>query len=236
MSNSPRIGLPYLDAAQAQKHVTMNEALARLDLVAAARVETIALATPPVSPADGDGHLVPAGSGGAWAGHAGEVAIFLNGGWEFVSPWAGWRVWVASETGFAVYDGIDWQLASQPVSPGGALTALRQVEVDHTIAAGSMSETTAFIPDKAIVLGVTARVRAGITGAASWSLGVTGSPDRYGSGFGVSLDAFAHGVTGSPMAYFGASSLLLTAAGGDFTGGEVRIVAHYFELSPPRAM
>ena len=40
MSNSPRIGLPYLDAAQAQKHVTMNEALARLDVVAAARVET----------------------------------------------------------------------------------------------------------------------------------------------------------------------------------------------------
>ncbi len=34
MSNSPRIGLPLLDAAQAQKHVTMNEALARLDVVA----------------------------------------------------------------------------------------------------------------------------------------------------------------------------------------------------------
>jgi hypothetical protein len=91
-----------------------------------------------------------------------------------------------------------------------------------------------FIPDKAIVLGVTARVTVGITGATTWSLGVTGSPDRYGSGFGASLNAFSHGVTGSPLAYFGGSSLLLTAAGGNFTSGGVRIAAHYFDLSPPR--
>ena len=59
MSNSPRIGLPYLDAAQAPKHVTMNEALARLNIVAASRVETMASMSPPVSPVDGDGHIVP---------------------------------------------------------------------------------------------------------------------------------------------------------------------------------
>ena len=236
MSNSPRIGLPYLDAAQAQKHVTMNEALARLDVVAAARVETMALAFPPVSPADGEGHLVPAAAGGAWAGQDAKVAVFLNGGWEFISPWAGWRLWVASDTGVAVYDGVDWQLASQPASPGGALTALRHVEIDHAVVAGSTSETVALIPDKAIVLGVTARVTVGITGATTWSLGVTGSPDRYGSGFGTSLNGFSHGVTGSPVAYFGGSSLLLTAAGGDFTGGDIRITVHYFELSPPRAV
>lgn len=236
MSNSPRIGLPLLDAAQAQKHVTMNEALARLDVVAAARVETMALASPPVAPGEGDAHLVPSGATGDWTGQDGNVAVFLNGGWDFIAPWAGWRLWVASASGFAVYDGADWQVTSQPTSPGGALTALRQVEIDHTVAAGSTSETTPFIPDKAIVLGVTGRVTVGITGATSWSLGVTGSPDRYGSGIGVGFNAFAHGVTGSPLAYFGGSSLLLTAAGADFTGGAVRLVAHYFELSPPRSV
>jgi hypothetical protein len=76
----------------------------------------------------------------------------------------------------------------------------------------------------------------GITDATTWSLGVTGSPDRYGSGFGPSLNGVSHGVTGSPLAYFGGSALLLTAAGGNFTGGEIRIAAHYFELSPPRAV
>jgi hypothetical protein len=236
MSNSPRIGLPYLDAAQAPKHVTMNEALARFDIVAASRVETMASMSPPVSPVDGDGHIVPVAAGGAWSGQDGRVAVFLNGGWEFISPWAGWRLWVASDTGFALYDGADWQLASQPISAGGALTALRQVEIDHTVVAGGTSETVAFIPDKAIVLGVTARVTVGIAGATTWSLGVTGSPDRYGSGFGPGLNGVSHGVTGSPLAYFGGSSLLLTAAGGNFTGGEIRIAAHYFELSPPRAV
>ena len=236
MSNSPRIGLPFLDAAQAQKHVTMNEALARLDVVAGARVETMALASPPAAPNEGEAHLVPTAAGGAWAGQDGNVAVFLNGGWDFITPWAGWRLWVASDTGFAVHDGVDWQVTSQPTSPGGALSALRQVEIDHTVAAGSTSETTPFIPDKAIVLGVTGRVTVGITGAASWSLGVTGSPDRYGSGIGASLNSFAHGVTGSPLAYYGGSSLLLTTEGADFTGGTVRLAVHYFEVSPPRSV
>jgi hypothetical protein len=236
MSNSPRIGLPFLDAAQAQKHITMNEALARLDTVAAARVETMASMSPPVSPIEGEAHLVPAGAGGDWVGQNGKVAVFLNGGWDYITPWAGWRIWIANETGFAVYDGSDWQLVSQPLSPGGALSALRHAEIDHSVAPTATSVTTAFIPDKAIVMGVTARVTAAITGATSWSLGVAGSPDRYGSGFGTSLNAFAHGVTGTPLAYFGGSSLLLTSAGGDFTGGTVRIAAHYFELSPPRSV
>jgi hypothetical protein len=236
MSNSPRIGLPYLDAAQAQKHVTMNEALARLDVIAAGRVETLALTSPPLSPVDGEAHIVPAGATGAWIGRDGEVAVSLNGGWDFIAPWAGWRLWSASDNGSVIFDGTDWLMVAQPLSTGGALSALRHAEIDHVIAAGATSLTAAFIPDKAIVLGATARVTGAITGAASWSLGVTGSPDRYGSGFGVGLNAFAHGVTGSPLAYFGASTLLLTAAGGDFTGGIVRIAVHYFELSPPRAI
>lgn len=234
MSNSPRIGLPYLDAAQAQKHVTVNEALARLDMASAGRVETMALASPAASPGEGEAHIVATGAGGEWAGQDGNVAVYLNGGWDFVPPWAGWRLWVASEFGFAIFDGADWRLVSQPTAPGGGFTVMRQVEVDHAIGAGDTSETTAFIPDKAIVLGVTARVIASVTGAAAWSLGVTGSPDRYGAGIGVGLNAYAHGVTGSPLAYYGGSSLLLTAEGGSFTGGTVRIAVHYFELAPPR--
>lgn len=236
MSNSPRIGLTYLDAAQAQKHVTVNEALARLDAVAAGRAETMALASPPGSPSEGEAHIVPAGAGGAWTGQEGMVAVFLNGGWDFIAPWTGWKLWVAGESGYATFDGTDWRLISQPAGPGGALTLLRQVEIDHAIAAGATSETSAFIPDKAIVLGVTARVIAEISGAASWSLGVSGSPDRYGSGIGVGLNSIVTGVTGSPLAYYGGSTLLLTGEGGDFDGGTVRIVVHYLELSPPRSV
>lgn len=235
MSNSPRIGLPFLDAAQAQKHVTMNESLARLDVVGSGRAETMALALPPSNPGEGDAHIVPVGGGGAWSGEDGKLAVFLNGGWEFITPWAGWRLWVASESGFAVHDGTNWRLIGQPVSQGGAMTALRHVEIDHAVAAGPASQTAAFIPDKAVVLGVTARVIAELGGAGAWSLGVSGSVDRYGSGIGVGLNAHVSGVTGSPIAYYGGSALLLTAEGGEFTGGTVRIAAHYLEISPPRA-
>lgn len=234
MSNSPRIGLPYLDAAQAQKHVTVNEALARLDVAAGGRVETMVLAVPPVSSAEGDAHIVPTGAGDAWAGMDGNLAIFLNGGWDFVTPWAGWQLWVAAESGYAAFDGTCWNLVSQPAGSGGALTLMRQAETDHIITSGSTSETTPFIPDKAVVLGVTARVIAEIGGPASWSLGVNGSADRYGSGIGVGLNAYVSGVTGSPLTYYGGSTLLLTAEGGAFNGGTVRLVVHYFELSPPR--
>lgn len=236
MANSLRIGLPYLDAAQAQKHVTMNEALARLDMSAAGRVEGMDSAIPPPSPADGEGHIVASAAAGEWSGRDGQVAIFLNGGWVFIQPWAGWRLWVASASGYAVHDGTGWRLVSQPVTTGGALTALRQVEIDHAVSAGATSETAPFIPDKAIVLGVTARVIEELGGVGSWALGVAGSPDRYGSGFGTALNSMVCGVTGSPLAYYGSSSLLLTAEGGNFAGGGVRIAVHYFELSPPRAV
>ncbi len=234
MTSSPRVGLPYLDAAQAQKHVTMNEALARVDMAAAGRVETMDLGSPPASPVEGDAHIVAAGAVGEWAGQDNNVAVFLNGGWDFIQPWAGWRLWVASKSGSAVHDGVGWHLVDQPASAGGAFTALRQVEIDHAVASASTSETAAFIPDKAIVLGVTARVVEAIGGASTWSLGVTGSPDRYGTGIGAALNSYVHGVTGSPTAYYGASSLLLTAESGSFSGGIVRISAHFFELSAPR--
>lgn len=234
MSKSPRIGLPYLDAAQAQKHVTMNEALARLDVAAAARAETMDLVTPPASPAEGEAHIVADGAGGDWSGQDGNLAVHLNGGWDFIAPWAGWKLWVAAESGFVVNDGTDWHLVSQPTGPGGAFTALRQVEIGHVIGSGSTSETDAFIPDKAIVLGVTARVVEAIAGADTWSLGVSGSPDRYGSGIGPGLNSYVRGVTGSPLAYYGGSTLLMTADSGSFSGGTVRIAVHFFELSEPR--
>ena len=47
MFDSPHLNLPFLDGAQAQKHVTVNEALARLDAFATGRVESLGQTTPP---------------------------------------------------------------------------------------------------------------------------------------------------------------------------------------------
>jgi hypothetical protein len=85
------------------------------------------------------------------------------------------------------------------------------------------------------VLGVTGRVLTELTGATGWSLGVTGSPDRYGTGYGTGAGSFAHGVTGQPQAYYGQTELAVTAEGGAFTGGTVRLAVHLLDLQPPAA-
>ena len=235
MSDTQRFQMPLLDAAQAQKHVTINEALVRADALASARVESRNLTTPPVSPADGSAYIVAAGAGGDWAGHDAEIALFLNGGWVFAAPWTGWTVWVAGEGVQATFDG-GWIVARIGGGLDGAATRAAVAELEHALALASDSTTAAIIPDKAIVLGVTARVTQAITGATGWSLGVAGSTDRYGSGYGPDLNAFAQGVTGQPLTYYGGTELVITAEGGDFTGGTIRLAVHYLDIAPPRAV
>src|SRR5690606_23850993 len=89
---SANLSLPYLMPAQAQKHVTHNEALDRLDALVQAVVQDRDRAAPPAAPQPGDCHLVPAGAGGAWAGHAGEIALRRDSDWIFCAPRPGWRV------------------------------------------------------------------------------------------------------------------------------------------------
>ena len=88
-----------------------------------------------------------------------------------------------------------------------------------------------------LVYGVTGRVISGISGSLSaWRLGIAGvSPNRYGSGLGLGQGSFARGLTSSPLAYYTDTPLALTAEGGDFSGGSVRLAVHVGELTPPRA-
>lgn len=232
MSETARFRLPLLEAGQAQKHVTVNEALARADCLAAGRVEELGRTTPPETPAEGTLWGVGPGATGAFAGQDGRMALFLGGGWSFADPWEGWRLWEAATARDWRHGPGGW-VTADAASPGGASTALAIAETEHALSAGPTSTTGPIIPDKAVVLGVTGRVTHTITGAASWQLGVAGATDRYGSGFGTAAGAFAQGVTGQPQAYYGATPLLLTAAGGEFSGGTVRLAVHYLALTPP---
>lgn len=234
MAETPLLTLPLLASAQSQKHVTVNEALTRLDGLVLLAVASRAVATPPTSPASGDRYIVAAGATGDWAGAEGALALYVNGGWDLIQPQLGWRAFAADEAAVLAYDGGDWVLVDGALSTIGAATASEIAWTEHSIAAGATSDTAALIPDRAVVLGVTARVTSAIGGATSWRLGVVGGEDRYGSGLGVALNSEAHGVSGTPLAYYGDTSLRLTADGGDFTGGAVRIAVHFLSLTPPR--
>jgi hypothetical protein len=100
--------LPYILAAQAQKHVTHNEALRILDGLVQLLVLDRNLTAPPGSPTDGDRYIVGSGATGDWAGWDLNVALFTDGSWLRLPPRAGWRAWVEDEGLLLVYDGVGW--------------------------------------------------------------------------------------------------------------------------------
>ncbi len=105
---SSRLALPFIQAAQAQKHVTHNEALRALDLLVQLSFVDDTLTTPPSVPIEGNCYVVAAGSTGAWAGQEGDIAIWLDGAWQFQAPQTGWRGYVTARGSLIVYDGSAW--------------------------------------------------------------------------------------------------------------------------------
>jgi hypothetical protein len=86
---TPNLGLPYILAAQSQKHVTHNEALRALDAVVQLSVLDRDLAAPPGWPTNGARYIVAASPTGAWSGHAGDIAAYQDGAWAFYDPGEG---------------------------------------------------------------------------------------------------------------------------------------------------
>ena len=236
MASTANLGLPLLQPSQAQKHVTVNEAIARLDGLCQTNLVSITIATPPEVAPDGASYGIPAGATGAWAGRDGRVAIFSNGGWVFLEPGGGWRAYISDAGAYALHDGTDWQLNAVSVSAGGAASLIEVMEFDHAITAGATNDTIRFIPSHATLLGVTARVIGEITGSlGSWRLGVAGGDNRYGSGLGLDVGSFVLGLSGQPLAYYAETPLLLSAEGGSFAAGEVRFALHLYRMTLPRA-
>jgi Protein of unknown function (DUF2793) len=110
------LSLPLILPAQAQKHVTHNEALVALDLIVQLAVISRTLTTPPAVPTAGDRYIVAAGAVGAWAGQAGRIALFDETGWQFTQALPGWQAHVLAEGQTAAFDGLVWEtLSDQPL-------------------------------------------------------------------------------------------------------------------------
>lgn len=234
MSDTARLKLPLLQPSQAQKHVTVNEALTRLDGVVQLVLESRSVTTPPSVVVDGVCYGIPAGAVNAWAGQDGRIAIGANGGWEFVTPGRGWRAMIVDEGVQAIHDGTGWRAGQLSLSPANAGLVVRVVEFDHVIQPGPLSVTSPVIPAGAVVIGVTGRVIQDITGTAgSWALGNPGASGRYGSGLGMGVGSWVRGVLGQPMAFYAPEALQIEAEGGDLTGGVVRLAVHFMELALP---
>ncbi len=116
MPDSPNLTLPYLAAAQAQKHVTHNEAISMLDGLVHLAVQSRVATIPPPTPVVGDRYLVPTGASGVWTIHVGQVALWMEGAWRYISPREGWVLWVSDEDALLTYNGSAWVAGSVPSS------------------------------------------------------------------------------------------------------------------------
>lgn len=116
-SKTPRLGLPNLFAAQAQKEFTVNEAFALLDALLHASIEGTAN-EPPALPVDGECWIVGGAPVEEWTGHAGKIACRQSGNWLFVTPVEGMTVFDKTEQRIIRYDG-DWPVVSPVSLPAG---------------------------------------------------------------------------------------------------------------------
>lgn len=122
-----RLRLPFLAAGQAQKHVTVNETLLRLDALVQLSALSATLSAQPSAPDDGDVYLLPTGKTGAdWSAMAdGALAYYRDGVWEELTPRLGWRCYVEDTKALLARDASDWskvwgaELRRLAFTPGG---------------------------------------------------------------------------------------------------------------------
>ncbi|QNL18472.1 DUF2793 domain-containing protein [Hyphobacterium sp. CCMP332] len=107
---SPRLGLDYVMAAQAQKHVTVNESFRILDSLVQACVQSRVTDEQPASPGEGELYiLTPARSGEHWSLMAEQnLAAFRDGEWSEIPAFEGLMVWISDEARFGFFDGSAW--------------------------------------------------------------------------------------------------------------------------------
>lgn len=103
--------LPYLRDGQAQKHVTVNESLLKLDALVQLAVLSAQTNVEPASPEDGQTYILPPGKTGAnWGGmndHA--LAYYCDGAWEQITPREGFSAYVKDRDALYAFDGAAWR-------------------------------------------------------------------------------------------------------------------------------
>ena len=245
--STARFELDYILASQAQKHVTHNEALRMLDGIVQASVIDRTSTAAPGSPSEGDCYIVASSATGVWAGWDGDIAMYVDAAWYRLTVTEGMRVWDQGVGELVVRVGASWlslgtamgflaQAAQVDLAVGANNSATGVGVMEETISglSGPSVDSTIQIPDRAICLGVSTRATSSITGASSYDCGVSGEAAKFGGSLGAAAGSTNKGVIG-PEAFYSATAVRLTANGGNFTGGAVRIAIHYLTVDVPGA-
>jgi len=212
--------LPYLAEGQAQPHVPHNAALDILDAVLGGAAISATVAAAPASPAEGDVYILPAAPTGWGGGAEGDVAVRTGGIWHFATPARGWRLFVADEAAERVHDGAAWRRGAV-AGAFGSSAGLVQVEAELSGLSGASVTASGLLPARTLVVAVTSWVTAEVTGASSYDVGRSGATAQFGGSLGTAVGSSNVGL--STYNAFSAEDVIVTANGGNFTGGTLRL-------------
>jgi hypothetical protein len=240
------LALPYILPSQAQKHVTHNEALQRLDAIVQL-VISAELPAPPDTPIEGDCYLIAAASAGPWLGKSGLIAFRQDGAWILIQPREGWQAWFLSEARLRVLTSGTWAEISLPSSEEVPMLGINATADEtnrltvaspaslfsHTGNGHQIKVNKAASADTASLLFQTAwsgRAEMGLAGNDDFAIKV--SPD--GSAWQAALAISPQGVVttpGRPLVRASLTPGTLSPASGSQTGfGDPSIVQGGFSL------
>ncbi len=234
MTDTVHLGLPTIEGAQAQKHVTHNEALVVLDALVMLAVIDRDLSAPPGSPAEGDRYLVKSPGSGAFAGRDNEVAHYIDSGWSFYPPQVGWICYVGDEAKLVAWDGASWQVVS-----GETITELQNLA---RLGLGTTADATnPFAAKLNNALWVAKAVAEGGDGDLRYKLSKESAAKTLSLLFQTAFSGRAEiGLTGDDDFHFKTSpdgSAWIDALLLDKTTGSTKVNAGFFltgDLSPPQ--
>ncbi len=106
-----------MPSGQSQKEFYFNQAMSLVDALLSARVEG-ELSSPPASPGESQCWIVGDLATDDWQGHEGEIAVFVAGGWSFVSPENGMALFNKA-AGQNVFYSNGWTAGNSPILPSG---------------------------------------------------------------------------------------------------------------------
>lgn len=143
---SVRHRLPFLAAGQAQKELTLNEALALIDFGMNATAVAAGINAPPPTPIPGQCWIIGPAPIGAWTGQANAIACWTTSGWRFLPGIAGMQVWLEGQQLHALYTAGSWAVGDvrcgRLLIGGDQVVGARRAAV-ATPAGGSVVDTEA---------------------------------------------------------------------------------------------
>jgi len=147
--HTAKLQLPFLAAGQAQKHVTVNETLTRLDALVQLCVVSATTGAEPGSPNDGEVYILPSGkTGDAWGAMTnGALAYYRDGAWEEIAPREGWIAFVRDADAAMVFAGSVWA----PLSSALHVSATDRVLGRASAGAGAAEEITCTAAGRALL-------------------------------------------------------------------------------------